>query len=388
MKRRGKGDGSIRLHHDGRWEARYTLPDGKRRSIMGASRAEVREKLTEALRNLDRGILAPKDERLTLGKYLDNWLITKKSEIEHGYWVRCEAYIRLYVKPALGRVTLVKLTAHQLSKLYAERLEAGAAANTVRHLHATVHAALEDALRQDLVARNVADLVRPPKAPHLDMKTYTPEQANQLLEAAQNDRLEALYVLMLTSACRLSELLGLRWSALDLERGEMQITASLKDVEGHRSLGTPKTPHSRRTIPLTPLAIASLKRHKMRQAEERLAWGSDWNSDQLVFCTTVGTSYSQTNFRKQQFIPMLQKAALPYIRPHDLRHTAATLLLLEGVQPLVVSEMLGHASVAFTLATYRRKCASLLGTRWSAYLGVFLSNTGADKGAWTPKLSG
>jgi integrase len=213
--------------------------------------------------------------------------------------------------------------------------------------------ALEDALRLDLVARNVASLVRPPKAPHLEMKTYTPEQANQLLEAAQGSRLEALYVLMLTSACRLGELLGLRWPSLDLERGEMQITSAMKDVQGHRWSGQPKTPHSRRMIPLTPVAVESLRRHRKQQMEERLSYGAaDWNADQLVFCTSVGTAYSQTNWRKQQYIPMIAKSRLPYVRPHDLRHTAATLLLLEGVQPLVVSEMLGHASVAFTLSTY------------------------------------
>lgn len=133
----------------------------------------------------------------------------------------------------------------------------------------------------------------------------------------------------------------------------MKIHTALKDVQGHRVLGSPKTPHSRRTIPLTPVAVASLKRHHARQAEERLAHGTDWNPDQLVFVTTNGTSYSQTNWHKQQYIPMIRKAGLPYIRPqHDLRHTTATLLLLEGVQPLVVSEMLGHSSVAFTLATY------------------------------------
>jgi integrase len=202
------------------------------------------------------------------------------------------------------------------------------------------------------LVRNVANLVRPPKAPHLEMKTYTPEQAAQLLETAQGDRLEALYVLTLTSACRLGELLGLRWSAVDLERGEMQITSALKDVGGQKWLGRPKTAYTRRTIPLTPLAIQSLKRHKVKQAEEKLASGADWNPDGLVFCTSVGTSYERTNWRVQQYRRMLERATLPYIRPHDLRHTAATLLLLEGVQPLVVSEMLGHASVAFTLATY------------------------------------
>ncbi len=352
MTRRGNNEGSIRHRSDDRWEARYMLPDGSRRSIMGKTRAEVARKLTEALRNLDYGMTAPRDERRTLGAYLDEWLITKKPEVEPSYWLRCEQYVRLHIKPTLGKVAIVKLTAQQLSALYANKVDEGMAANTARHLHATIHAALEDAMRLDLVMRNVADLARPPKAPHLDMQTYTPEQANQLLEAAKGERLESLYVLMLTSACRLGELLGLRWSAVDLDRGEMRIATALKEVASKCSLGRPKTPRSRRTIPLTPLAIASLKRHRLKQQEERLMHGPDWNSEQLVFCTTTGQAFARNNWRLQQYMPMLQKAGLPYIRPHDLRHTSATLLLLEGVQPLVVSEMLGHASVAFTLATY------------------------------------
>lgn len=359
MKRRGNNEGNIRLRADERWEARYTLPDGSRRSIMGKTRAEVREKLTKALRDLDQGMITPKDERQTFGEYLDQWLAAKKPVIEHSYWTRLEIYIRRDIKPTLGKVALVKLTAQQLHSLYARKLEEGGAANTVRHLHAAIHAALEDALRLDLVARNVAHLVRAPKAPHLEMQVYTPEQANQLLDAAKGDRLEAMYLLMLTSACRLGELLGLRWPALDLERGEMRIVSALKDVQGHRTLGKPKTPHSRRTIPLTPVAIASLKRHRARQAEERLAHGPEWNPDQLVFVTSKGTSYTQVNWRRQHHIPMIRKAGLPYIRPHDLRHTSATLLLLEGVQPLVVSEMLGHSSVAFTLATYGHVLAEM-----------------------------
>jgi integrase len=284
--------------------------------------------------------------------YLDTWLLTKQPEVEYGYWLRCEQYVRLHIKPSLGRMPLAKLTPQHLSTLYAQKLAAGVAPNTVRHLHATLHVALEDALRHDLVARNIADLVRPPKTPHLEMQTYTPEQANQLLETARGDRLEALYVLMLTTACRLGELLGLRWPALDLERGEMQIASALKDVASHRSLGTPKTPRSRRMIPLTPRAIECLRRHRTAQLEERLRRSADWNPQQLVFCTTTGTAYARTNWHVQQYRLLLRRAGLPYIRPHDLRHTAATLLLMEGVQPIVVSEMLGHASVAFTLSTY------------------------------------
>jgi integrase len=261
MGRRGNHEGNIRKRGDGRWEARVSLPDGTRKSLYGETRLEVAKKLKETHYDLERGILAPRDERQTFGRYLDGWLITKKPAIEPSYWLRCEQYVRLHIKPTLGRVTLVKLTPQQLQVLYAYKLEDGVASNTVRHLHATIHVALEDALRLGLVARNVADLVQPPKAPHLEMKTYTPEQANQLLEAARGDFLEALYVLMLTTACRIGELLGLRWSALDLDRGEMHIALALKQVGSKRFLGKPKSPRSRRMIPLTPIAIASLKRH-------------------------------------------------------------------------------------------------------------------------------
>lgn len=351
MKRRGNGEGNITKRSDGRWMARVSI-NGEDRCVYGKTRQEATRKMQEAIHDLEHGVTMLKNDRLTLGAYLDSWLAVKKPEMELSAWLRYEQYARLHIKPVLGRVPLLKLTAHQLSTLYARKLEEGLAANTVRHLHACLHAALEDALVHDRIVRNVADLVRPPKAPHLDMQTYTPEQANRLLDAATGDRLEALYILMLTSACRLGELLGLRWSALDLERGEMQITAALKDVASHRSIGSPKTPHSRRTIPLTPSAVEALRRHRLEQMKEHMAHGPEWNADQLVFCTTTGNGYARSNWRVQQYIPMIDKAGLPYLHPHGLRHTAATLLLLEGVQPLVVSQMLGHSSVAFTLSTY------------------------------------
>ena len=356
--RRGNNEGNIRKRSDGRWEARISLEDGSRRSLYGDTKEEVADKLLQARHDVRQGIPLL-DERQTLSEYLDSWLDDKKSEVEPSYWLRCDQYVRLHIKPSVGRLPLTKLTPQHLKALYAKKLSEGLAANTVRHLHATIHVALEDALRLDLVNRNVADLVRPPKSPHLEMKTYTPEQANQLLDAARDDRLEALYVLMLTTACRLGELLGLRWEAVDLERGEIRISSALKEVASKRSLGTPKTPRSRRTIPLTPRAIEALQRHHVQQTVERLAHGAGWNPEHLVFCTTTGNAYARHNWRVQQYMRMIERAGLPYIRPHDLRHTAATLLLLEGVQPLVVSEMLGHASVAFTLATYGHVQASM-----------------------------
>lgn len=179
------------------------------------------------------------------------------------------------------------------------------------------------------------------------------------MAAARGDRLEALYVLMLTTGCRLGELLGLRWEALDLERRELHVRSVLKEVKNRRSLGRPKTPHSRRAIPLTQLAVDLLREHHVAQTVERLQYGVGWNCDQLVFCTTTGTAYSMSNWHRQQCQPLLKKAGLPYVRPHDLRHTAATLLLLDKVLAIVVSRMLGHANVAFTLQTYGHVLAEM-----------------------------
>src|SRR5947209_4640808 len=120
--RRGNHEGTIRKRTDGRWEARYTV-NGKRRSIMGRTRHEVREKLTEAIRNLDRGIVAPRDERQTLGNYLDHWLVMKRPTVEPGYWRRLEESTRLYIKPVLGKIPLTKLTPQQIQRLYAQMLE-------------------------------------------------------------------------------------------------------------------------------------------------------------------------------------------------------------------------------------------------------------------------
>jgi integrase len=181
---------------------------------------------------------------------------------------------------------------------------------------------------------------------------------------------------MLTSACRLGELLGLCWTALDLDRGEMQITMAMKDVGSHQSRGKPKTAHSGRTIPLTERAIDALWQHHVNQTVEKLKHDGHWNPDKLVFCTTRGTAYSQTNWHKQQYRPMIERAHLHYIRPHDLRHTAATLLLREGVQPHVVSELLGHASVAFTLQTYGHVQAEMRKPARDAMDRLFAANPG------------
>ncbi len=200
--------------------------------------------------------------------------------------------------------------------------------------------------------RNVTELVDVPKMDHPEMATLTEDQARAFVHAAKTDRLEALYVLALTSGMRQGELLALRWRDVDLKTGTILVRATLQKTADGFTYAPPKTKRSRRKITLTSIAIEALSRHHARQSKERLALGSAWQDRDLVFPNTVGDPIQKSNLIYQSFRPLLERAGLPLIRFHDLRHTAATLMLLQGVHPKVVSEMLGHASISITLDLY------------------------------------
>ena len=197
-----------------------------------------------------------------------------------------------------------------------------------------------------------ADLVTPPRAAHREMQTLSPEQARAFLDAAQGDRFHALYVLALSTGMRQGELLALRWQDVDLDRGTVQVRGSLQRTPAGLTLTEPKTAASRRQVGLTPSAVAALRRHRVAQTEERLRFGSVWQDNGLVFCNEIGEPIDATHVTVRPFRRLLERAGLPQIRFHDLRHTAATLLLGQGVHPKMVSEMLGHTQIAITLDLY------------------------------------
>ena len=180
------------------------------------------------------------------------------------------------------------------------------------------------------------------------------EEARTLLAVAQGDRWEALYVLALHTGMRQGELLALRWRDVDLARGTLQVRATLQRTkEDGYTLTAPKTKHSQRRIKLGTAAVEALSAHRARQAEERLALGAIWDgTHDLVFPNTLGKPMDGIHLLRREFLPLLERAGLPRIRFHDLRHTAATLLLGRGVNPKIVSEMLGHASISITLDIY------------------------------------
>jgi integrase len=183
------------------------------------------------------------------------------------------------------------------------------------------------------------------------MMALSPDQARSLLEAAQGDRFEALYVLALSTGMRQGELLALKWPNVNLDARHLAVRSTLRRADEGFEFNEPKTARSRRQVSLTLAAVAALKRHRARQLEERLRQPY-WQDANLVFASEVGTPVEATNLIRRSFRPLLLRAGLPQIRFHDLRHTAATLLLGQGVHPKVASEMLGHSSISITLDLY------------------------------------
>jgi len=353
-RKRANGEGSIYQRADGLWVAAITGADGHRRRVYAHTRADAGRRLTEALQRRDQGtgetVPAGRD---TVAAYLGTWLDGLGGTVRATTAEKYRRDVRLHVLPYIGRLALPRLTPQRLQRLYGELAEAGLSAMSIRHIHAAVHKALEQAVRWGKVTRNVADLVDPPQASRAEMRTLTLEQVRTLLGAAREDRLEALYVVAVTTGMRRGELLGLRWVDVDIPGQALAVTGSLQRVKAKGLVRVePKTARSRRRILLTPTAVAALRRHQEAQAAERLKAADWWQDQGLVFCSALGTPLEAGNMLRRSFHPLLVRAGLPSMRFHDLRHTAATVMLGRGVHPKIASEMLGHATVGITLDTY------------------------------------
>jgi integrase len=267
--------------------------------------------------------------------------------------------VRLHLKPPLGRLKLSKLTPAHVQGLYRDKLDSGLSAATVQKIHAVLHKALAQALKWNMIARNAADGVKAPRPAPEEMHPLSPDEARKLIEAVRGDKLEALYVLAVHTGMRQGELLALKWEDVDLNEGIIHIRRTLARSGGRIALGEPKTKGSRRPVHLTGAAVEALRNHLERQLEEIERLGDLYRDNGLVFTSQVGTLINPTNLRRRSFAPLLERAGLPQIRFHDLRHTCATLLLTRNVNPKHVQELLGHATVAITLDTYSHVIPSM-----------------------------
>jgi integrase len=358
MGKRGNGEGSITRHKkSGLYMARYTIHTAegpKRKTVYGKTRAEAAEELNKALTDQAGGIIVD-DKNMTLGEYLDRWLRDcVRGSVRESTFDRDSYLVRTHIKPSLGRLKLKKLTPLDVQSLYRDRLDAGLSPSTVNKIHTVFHKALSQAVRWNLIPRNVTKAVKPPRPAAEEMRPLSSEETRRLLNEARGDRLEALYVLAVTTGMRRGELLGLKWSDIDLENATVSVRRTLTRTDNGRrvTLGDPKTKRSRRTIRLTPQAVEALRVHLEKQLQEMEALGDRYGDQGLVFTTKAGTLINPSNLRQRSLMPLLKRAGLPHIRFHDLRHTCATLLLSKNVHPKFVQELLGHATIAITLDTY------------------------------------
>ena len=299
-------------------------------------------------------------EKVSLGEYLRYWLENyARQSVRQTTMDNYTSLIDKHIIPELGHIQLAKLSPMHLQEFYNKKLQCGRAdgkpgglaPKTVRELHSLVHKALDQALKWQAVTKNVARAVSPPRKEKKEIKYWTKDEVKEFLNSIESERLFTLYHLALNTGMRRGELLGLRWVDMRMNDGYVAVRQNLVKTNSGILMQEPKTSNSRRNISISSNTVAALKAHKKQQLQEKLAHGPDYKDNGLVFCRLNGLPLYPDGV-SDQFNRLVAKAGVKSITFHDLRHTHATLLLVAGIHPKVVSERLGHYSVALTLDLY------------------------------------
>lgn len=338
---------------------------GKRRyhnHTVRGTKKDAQKYLNAVLREKDLGTFV-EPVKITLDQHLDQWLETAaKCRLSEGTFTSYEYMLKRYVRPVLGYRKLATLSPLDLQLLYNALQASGLSARTVRYVHSILSSSLKQAIKWRMLTHNPASAVDLPRHERKEMRAFSPEEAGRFLAAASGDRYGVLFAFALTTGMRPEEYLSLQWKDLDLKTGitSVQRTLIWRRKGGGWCFGEPKTPRSRRTIPLPASVVRALAAHRRHQAEERLKAGSNYTQHDLVFATSEGGPLMLRNLTRRHFKPILKRAGLPdSIRLYDLRHSCATLLLAAEENPKVVSERLGHASIVLTLDTYSHVLPSM-----------------------------
>ncbi|MGG4031905.1 site-specific integrase [Bacillus subtilis] len=308
---------------------------------------EAQEALTELLSKVQKGTYVSPSKQL-YKDYAEKWLRTIK--VEEQTLSSYESYFRNQITPALGALKLNEITKSDIEKLVSNMLEDDLSAKTIRKAVVIIKASLEKAVDDGLIGSNPANKVALPKLKDTEFNVWTQEQIEVFLEAAKSDRLFTLFRLALMTGMRRGELLGLRWKDIRFDLNTLTIQQTLS-VDGKKILKGTKSRAGRRTINVDKTTIEALQKLKQRVEEEKRRFGEGYPDYDLVFCTKYGTPLAPPNVRRT-FKQISEKANLPSIRFHDLRHTHATLLLEKRIPVKVISERLGHSSVNVTLNVY------------------------------------
>ena len=359
--RAASGSGSIRQRADGTWEARLTVGTdpgtGKpiRKSVYGRSQAEARKRMTATQRAIDNGTYQAPD-KTTVSQWLDTWMepfcaVKVKPLTFSSYAVA----IKNHIKPSLGALRLQAVRGVHVQKLYNRMTADGLSAKTVKNVAAILHKAFSVAVKQGLMQANPCDAAELPKAMHKEITPLTDSEIPLFLKAIKGHPIEGAYALCLFAGLREGECLGLSWDQVNFEARRITISQQLQH-EKKRSAQyyiAPSTKSGKpRQIEPPEITFQYLRAERKRQTENRLAAGPLWsNPDNLVFTDELGRHLAISTFYKT-FKRIVSSIGRPDARPHDLRHTAATVAIAAGADIKSVQDLLGHATASFTLNVY------------------------------------
>lgn len=331
--------------------------NGKRRYFnkpIHGTKKDAENYLSRTLTEMSQGTFVP-PSMSTVGEYLDEWLKkSAKQELSERTYTHQSYCLDRYVRPTLGPRKLSSIQPLDIQELYT-RLGEDVGPRTIQIVHNILNRAFSQAIRWRVMAFNPAQLAERPKQERKEMQALAPEEATKFLKVAREDRYYLYFALALETGARPSELLGLQWKDIDFDQGRVTIQRSLEypDYSNEFRFVEPKTSRSRRSITISQANINLLREHRSVQNEKRLKKGADWQQHDLVFCTRLGLPIQARNILRRHLRPILKKAELlESLNLYSLRHSCATLLLSAGVNPKIVSERLGHASIVLTLDTY------------------------------------
>ncbi|AKK30373.1 site-specific integrase [Mycobacteroides abscessus] len=412
-RRNANGQGGVYRRGDGRWEAKVFVdtPDGRRKriSVYGDSERAALDELGKVLDQQRRGIPTA-TTTLTVAEYMTYWLehIAEPS-VRRTTYATYEGDVRLHIIPGIGNRKLKSLQASHIrawltglqtrcqccaqgkdaargrksqarccALVPAKCCNDALSASSIRHILRVLRAALQDAVDEEMLSRNVARLVQLRVTDDRKVRSFTRAEAMRFLKTAETTRLYALWAVALSMGLRRGEALGLQWSDVDLDAERITIRRALHRVDGQLKLENVKTEGSVAVLPVPRTLVPILTNHRRRQLEERLAAGSTWRDTGLVFTTPKGGALEPRNVNRM-FHSLCAKAEVPQLRVHDLRHSCATLLFTMGVQPATVQKILRHSSITVTTGTYVEVIEAVQRDALDSMGSLFASNSLGDE---------
>ncbi len=366
-KRNPNNSGSIRQRPDGRWEARITVGfhpgTGKqiRKSFYGKAQKEVRQKMTAALHDIDKGVYKL-PSKLKVSEWMIEWLETyRKQNVKPLTYDSYSRAITLHINPALGSIYLSKLKAPQIQRLYNSMIENGLSSTTVR-LYATIlNSAMQTAVKVGLLDVNPCDRIELPKRQKKEIKPLSDSEIKLFMSEIENSPYKNVFAVCLFCGLRRAEALGLSWDNVDFENGKITIAQQLQHIHntGHELSKTTKSKKPR-VIKPPPITFEYLKAERAAQLKRKLIAGKSWRNEwNLVFTNELG-AFRHPDVVYGAFKVIVEKIGRPELRLHDLRHTAATVALASGSDIKSVQALMGHSSASFTLDIYAHTTERML----------------------------